>query len=296
MASEVETFLPSTPLEDEPAAPRRSLPYVLGTMAAAGGIAALEVLRSRFQESRMFVPSRYPTGIWEPSAFGLPYRDIWFESEDGTALHGWWIEHAKARATIVYCHGNAGSIADRIALYGELRRLKVNIFAFDYRGYGRSAGKPSEEGLCADVRSAVDLVTGELGQDPQQTLLFGHSMGGAVAVDGALHRQVAGLVVQSSFTDVRSMAHHFHPSSPLRWLARNAFRSIDKVSQIDGPKLFVHGTADSTVPFHMGEQLYEAAAGPKQWLAIANAGHNDVHRHRPVRYYRTLGRFLRSCL
>ncbi len=307
MATEVETALSSALPEELCAAPRsacetaswdlrRSLRYALGGAAVAGAVAGLEFIRSRFQQRQMFVPSRYPTGIWEPSTYGLPYRDIWFESEDGVALHGWWIEHEKARATVVYCHGNAGSIADRLAIYLELRRLKINIFTFDYRGYGRSAGRPTEDGVCADVRAAVDYVTGELGKAPSRTLLFGHSMGGAVAIDGALHRPVAGLVVQSSFTDVRSMAHHFHPSSPVRWLARNAFRSIEKVPRLALPKLFIHGTADGTVPFSMGEQLFAAAVEPKQWLAVPQAGHNDVHRHRPLRYYRAIGRFYRGCL
>lgn len=265
--------------------------YGVPSLAVAGGIGALEVLRGRFQRSHLFMPSRYPTGMWDPSAFGMAYEDVWFESEDGVALHGWWIEHPKAVATVVYCHGNTGSIADRIGLYRHLRRMKVNIFAFDYRGYGRSEGVPSEKGLYADVRAACDQVTEAIGVDDDDLLLFGHSLGGAVAIEGALHRPVAALVVQSSFTDLRAMARHYYPGLPVHFFARNGFRSIDKVGRLTMPKLFIHGTEDGHVPIDEGRQLFAAAAEPKQWYPVRNAGHNDVHRHGSLRYFRTLTRF-----
>ena len=270
--------------------------YTLPSLAVAGAVGAFALFREKFQDSHLFYPSRYPTGVWDPSVYGLPYEDAWFESEDGTALHGWWIVHPKAKATVVFCHGNTGSIGDRVGLYLQLRRLKVNVFAFDYRGYGRSAGEPNEQGLFQDVRAALDHVHHSRGIPFEKIVLFGHSLGGAVATDGALHRPVAGLVVQSSFTSVREMARVVYPDVPIYLLARDQFQSIEKVPLLTLPKLFIHGTEDGTVPYSMGEQLHAAAAEPKEWLSIARAGHNDVERFGHFRYFRTLTRFFKRCV
>lgn len=287
-------------LEDGPSPPRpltqSVLRYSLPPLAAVGMLGLFELLRGRFQQSQTFLPTRYPTGIWDPSVFGLPYEDVWFESEDGVALHGWWIRHPKAMATVVFCHGNSGSISDQIGVFLQMRRLRVNIFAFDYRGYGRSAGSPSEQGLFQDVRAACDLVHRRWRVGFERMLLFGHSLGGAVAIDGAMHRPVAGLIVQSSFTQIRDMARHIFQDFPLHIIARNEFRSIEKVAELAMPKLFIHGTEDGTIPLVIGESLYDAAAEPKQWHPVHRAGHNDVDRFGSFRYFRALSRFCRSCI
>ena len=255
-----------------------------------------ELLRSRYQHSHMFLPEKYPTGVWEPRTYGVQAEDVWFESSDGTGLHGWWIPSRRARGTLLYCHGNAGNISNRIGVYRFLRRLQVNVLTFDYRGYGRSEGKPSERGLYLDAQSAHDYLTETVGEDAERILLFGHSLGGAVAIDLATKRPAAGLMVQSSFTDLRQMAKVRFPGFPMYWIARNHFRSRDKVPHIHMPKLFIHGTQDETVPFDVGEQLYEAAADPKDWYAVPHAGHNDVYRFGGVRYLWRLVRFSRRCL
>ncbi len=266
------------------------------TLALLGGLGALEYLRHRVQHHHLFLPDRYPNGIWDPSPFGLAVRDVWFEARDGVRLHGWWINHPRACGTVLYCHGNSGNISQRIGVLRHMRRLKVNILAFDYRGYGRSAGEPSEKGLCLDVRAAHACLTGELEQDPGTVILFGHSLGGAVAIDGALDLPVAGLVVQSSFTNTRDMARALYPQAPVYLVARNQFRSIDKVEHLGMPKLFIHGTADGTVPFALGRRLFERAAGPKDWYEVAKGDHNDVHRYGGFQYMWKLARFRNRCL
>ena len=283
--------------ESSPTTESRWGKYTLASLGLAGAAGILEVLRARFQHSHMFRPSRYPEGDWDPSRHGLPYRDIWFESDPGVHLHGWWIERPKARGTVFYCHGNAGSLGDRIDIFRHLRRLKVNVFAFDYRGFGRSSDvSPREKGLCRDARAAYACLTGELNVKPEKVILFGHSLGGAVAVDAALHCSVAGLVVQSSLTDLREMARFIYPDIPLHWITRNGFRSIEKVGRLTLPKLFLHGTADTTVPFVMGERLYAAAAGPKSWFPVVGAEHNDLYEHGGLAYFRALARFRRRCV
>jgi pimeloyl-ACP methyl ester carboxylesterase len=223
-------------------------------------------------------------------------EDVWFESEDATRLHGWWIAHPHAWGTLLYCHGNNGNVTHRIDALLDLRRLAMNIFAFDYRGYGRSAGVPSEAGLYRDVRAAWDHLVAERAVRPSSILLFGHSLGGAVAIDGALHREVGGLVVQSSFTHVRDMARTVYPGVPLHFIARSQFRSIEKVSRLTMPKLFIHGTEDPTVPYALGRRLFETAAAPKEWYEVPGAGHSELHRRGGLRYFGRLQKFARLCL
>jgi hypothetical protein len=262
-------------------------------LVAGGGLSAYA--RNRFQTAHLFAPDRYPLGFWNPEAHGLPAEDEWFEAEDGARLHGWWIPHPSAWGTILYCHGNNGNITNRIEAFQSLRRLGVNLFAFDYRGYGRSEGVPTEGGVYRDVRAAWDHLVAKH-EGPKSIILFGHSLGGAVAIDGALHREVAGLVVQSSFTQVRDMARSIYPSLPLHLIARNQFRSIDKVGRLRMPKLFIHGSEDATVPIDHGRRLFAAAAAPKEWYEVARAGHSELHRHGGLRYYGRLQRFGRLCL
>jgi fermentation-respiration switch protein FrsA (DUF1100 family) len=271
---------------------RIALPSI--ALVAGGGLSAYA--RNRFQTSHLFAPDRYPLGFWNPEAHGLPAEDDWFESEDGAKLHGWWIPHPAAWGTILYCHGNNGNITNRIEALSNLRRLGVNLFAFDYRGYGRSEGEPTEAGLYRDVRAAFDHLLAARGESPKSILLFGHSLGGAVAIDAAVNRPAAGLVVQSSFTQVRDMARTIYPGVPLHLIARNQFRSIEKVRLLAMPKLFIHGTADATVPIDHGRRLFAAASEPKEWYEVPRAGHSELHRHGGLRYYGRLQRFGRLCL
>ena len=148
-----------------------------------------------------------------------------------------------------------------VSNFRELGRMGFNVLAFDYRGYGRSDGEPSEAGLFRDVRAAYAHLCGPLAQEARSVVLFGHSLGGAVAIEAALHCEVAGLVVQSSFTHIRDMARSVMPWGT-SLIARNQFRSLGKVGRIGVPKLFVHGSDDPTVPVAMGRRLFDAAADP----------------------------------
>lgn len=278
-----------------PAAAPAVIPWIAAVTGAVGGLGALELLRGRYQKQTVFTPQRYPQGVWDPGVFDLPAEDVWFEADDGVELHGWWIPHPEARGTVLYCHGRSGSIGSRLGIFRRLYRLGVDLLAFDYRGYGRSQGVPSERGLGLDVRAAHDYLTGVQGRAPESIVLFGHSLGGAVAVDGASHRPVAGLVVEASFTDLKDMARVLSPQVPLHLLTRNGFRSGEKVGNLECPKLFIHGTADATVPLELGRRLYEVAAEPKDLYVVEGASHNDLHLKGREAYYRRLALFFTDC-
>jgi len=251
----------------------------------------MTLVRERLHHRHVYLPDRYPNGVWDPAPFGLEVEDVWFEAEDGVDLHGWWIPHRRGRGTLLFCHGNSGSIANHIGVLKLLARLRLNIFAFDYRGYGRSAGRPSERGLYRDARAAWSVLVDELRVPPSEIILFGHSLGGAVAIDTALHRPAAGLIVQSSFTDLSAASRAVLPLPGVGWVTKNQFLSIEKVPELRLPKLFIHGTEDGTIPIELGRRLFEAAEAPKQLLEVPRAGHNDVHRHGGLKYLRTLSSF-----
>ena len=266
------------------------------SLLALAGVGALGYLRGRLHRDHVYRPDRYPNGVWQPGGFGLEVEDTWFRTSDGLTLHGWWIPHPKAQGTILYCHGNSGSIAHQIGVFRFVKRLRVNIFGFDYRGYGRSEGAPSEQGLYRDARAAYDHLTEEIGQDPRSIVLFGHSLGGAVAIDCAQDRRIAGLVVQSSFTHLKDAARFSIPSLPLHLLARRQFDSIDKIRRLSVPKLIIHGSADATLPVELAQSLYQAAREPKELYVVDGGGHNDLYRHGGLRYLLRLIRFRRRCL
>ncbi len=287
---------PPPPAERHSLRPRRPWRLALPSLAVAGGLGALEFLRRYLQARQTFQPAPFPRGEWGPEEIGLPIEDVWFRAEDGVALHGWWMRHPAAQGTLLCCHGHSGSIAHRIDLYHGLRHFRMNLLAFDYRGYGRSGGTPSEKGLFRDVRAAYDTLVGDLGEAAERVVLFGQSLGGAVAIDGALHRPVAGLVVQSSFIDLKAMARNAYPHVPLHVIARNQFRNLGKVEELAVPKLFVHGAADPRIPPSHSRALYARARAPKELLVVPGAGHHDVHLAGGRRYFWCVARFLLGCL
>jgi len=274
----------------------RWLGLSLAAAGVAGGLGLADLFLRRFQHHQTYGPTRFPRGSWNPHRHGVPVQNVLFPSEDGVRLHGWWLRRPEALGTVLYFHGSGGNLAEHVEALQAVSRLPVHVFAFDYRGYGRSEGAPSEVGLFRDGRAALRHLTRELEQPPQSVLLYGHSLGGAVAIDTALHHPAAGLVVQSSFTDVKGMARALFPSLPLHWVARNRFRSIDKVGRLELPKLFVHGTADAKVPPDHSRALYEAAAEPKELLLVEGAEHGDVHRRGGLSYLDRLQRFLIECV
>ena len=228
-----------------------------------------------FEESFIFLPTKYPHGDWQPE--GLDFEDISFESSDGMRLHGWYVPHKTPRAHLLFCHGNAGNLASRAPLMRYLyHQLEVSVFIFDYRGYGKSEGSPSEEGVLNDARAARQWLATRTGVDADQLVLLGRSLGGALAVDLAASGGARGLILDSTFTSLPDVAARLYPWAPVRLLMRTQLDSLTKIQRYSGPVFQSHSDADEIVPYGLGKQLFEAIpSAEKTFFTIAGADHNS---------------------
>lgn len=248
-------------------------------------------------ESKLiYHPHKYPAGAWDTESHGVKIEDVYFQSGDGIKLHGWFVPAKGADATLLWFHGNAGNITHRLDNILRLRPLNLNIFIFDYRGYGRSQGDPDEQGLYVDSLAAYDALVHTQNIAPERLFLFGRSLGGACAVEVASQRPAAGLILESAFTNAKDMASTMFPFLPLGYFIKSKFDAAGKVPSIGMPKLFLHGTEDRIVPYKLGRKLFEAAAEPKEFYDIQGAGHNDTYSVGGPAYFEALGRFIKQTL
>ena len=223
-----------------------------------------------FQSRLVFLPDIAGRElVATPDQVGLAYDEVRLATSDGETLHGWWLPQVDARTTVIFFHGNAGNISHRFDTLEIFRRLGVNVLIFDYRGYGQSSGQPSEAGVYEDARSAWEWVVGEQGIDSEDIVLFGRSMGGAIAAWLATQVSAGGLIVESSFTSVPDIGAEVYRWLPVRWVARIRFPTVDYVSEVDMPVLVIHSRDDEIIPFHHGERIVEAAREPKELVAIS---------------------------
>jgi uncharacterized protein len=224
--------------------------------------------------SLLYFPSR---GIIEtPDRAGLDYRDLWLETDDGERLHGWWIDARKdSLGHLLLCHGNAGNIGDRVLHAALLTTTGFDVLLFDYRGYGRSSGTPSEDGTYRDARATLTCLLEQPGVDPSRVFYLGESLGGAVALDLALERPPAGLVLLSAFTGVRELGRLHYPFVPAA-LVPDAYPALRRIHELHAPLLVLHGDRDDIVPLSQGRALYDAAPGAKRMHVFPGLGHNDL--------------------
>jgi hypothetical protein len=177
---------------------------------------------------------------------------------------------------LLWFHGNAENIGYDLVHLQALAEMGVNILAVDYRGYGRSEGQPDEAGVYRDADAAYDYLINQHHFRAEDIFIYGHSLGGAVAINLASRRPCGGLIVQSSFTSARAMARRILIIPLIDWVVKSRFDSVEKIRRVHAPVLIVHGTRDEVVPFEMGQQLFRAAPEPKRFYPIEGAGHNDL--------------------
>ena len=229
---------------------------------------------ARLEQRMVFQPAQFPEGNWQPA--GLGQEDAWFESADGTQLHGWFLPSENPRAVVLFAHGNAGNVTSRAESLRVLRdRHGLSVLCFDYRGFGRSEGRPSEDGLVMDARAARKWLSQRTGVEESEILLMGRSLGGGVVVQLAAEDGARGLVLASTFTSLPDVGAEHVPWMSPRLVMRNRFNSLDALPRYQGPVLISHGDADKLIPFEHGQRLFAACSGPKQFVTIQGGGHND---------------------
>ena len=241
----------------------------------------------------IFFPDR--TVSQDPGDVGLEFDDVFFSAPDGVKLHGWFVP-GRGEATLVWFHGNAGNISHRIENVAEIHTLLgVNIFIFDYRGYGNSDGEVSEKGTYLDAEGAMAYIRTRGDVDQQRLVLFGRSLGGAVAAEVATKNDVHAVVLESAFSSVQAMARRHYPFLPgIGAIVRTKYDTLSKLKDVHAPVMVLHGDRDETVPIEIGRELFEAANPPKRFFTIEGAGHNDTYTVGGTSYYEALAAFIQD--
>ena len=238
----------------------------------------------------IFQPAKYPAGDWQPTA--VLVQDAHFAAADGTRLHGWYVRHPQPVGHALLLHGNAGNVTLLAETLRTLnRRHNLAVLALDYRGFGKSEGVPSEQGLYQDARAARRWIAEQNGIAESDVVLMGVSLGGAVAVDLAASDGCRGLVLASTFTSLPDVAQHHQPWLPAKLALTTRFDSLTKIKDYRGPLLLTHGEADEVVPYRHGLELFAAAPGPKKLITNRGGKHNDPQ---PEEYRVALDQFLRE--
>lgn len=263
-------------------------PLVAAVLVGVSLMLGLDIIERAF----IYFPS--PELGATPVDAGLSFEDVVFTSADGVALHGWFVP-GSGRVTWLWFHGNAGNISHRVPDIRRFhQRLGVNILIFDYRGYGRSGGTPSEEGIYRDALAALEVLRKRGDVDTDALVYFGRSLGAAVAIELATRHPPRGLVVEGAFDSVPAMARHAYPFLPVWPLLRTRYDSLSKIRSVEAPLLVAHAERDEVVPLEMGKRLFEAAREPKSFYLVAGAHHNDTSTVGGERYLTVLEEFVES--
>lgn len=232
-----------------------------------------------------------------PRVYKFDYGDVSLSTEDGVRLHGWFVPAPRARATLLYLHGNGGNISHRLEKIAIFRALGLDVLIVDYRGYGKSEGSPDEQGTYRDARAAWVHLTQQRGLAPARIIVYGESLGGAVAstlaAELSAERAPRALIVESSFTSAADLGQELYPWLPVRWLSRYRYDGRAAIAKVRAPVLVIHSRADEIIPFRHGEALFAAANEPKRFLEI-RGGHNDGFLSSGAQYVEGIDAFLRE--
>lgn len=266
---------------------RRAMRPVLFALVALG---AFWLLVAWLQPRMAFFPWR---GIQEtPSSAGIGYRDLKIPTADGQLLHGWWLEHRTPRAQVIYWHGNGGNLSLWLDVLVDIHRRGFSVLAVDYRGYGASTGKPSEQGLYRDAQAVTEFADKELRRPGPRMIYWGRSLGCAVASFAAARYKPDAVILESPFADVRTLLSGNPLMLALNLFATYRFPTAKHLEGYQGPLLVLHGDADTIIPFAAGRKAFERAASQqKTFVALKGADHNDLHADHPA-YWKAIEEFL----
>jgi len=243
----------------------------------------------RYIESHsLYFPMKKVTAT--PALAGLAFDDVYFMTSDHKRLNGWFLANDKAKFTVIFSHGNAGNISHRLEKVMMLNSLELNIFIFDYRGYGNSQGVPSEAGFYEDIKAAYSYLIKERKIAKENIILYGESIGGAVAIDLAQKVKPRAIIVEDTFTSIKDMVKIAFPFMP-RFVFLSRFNSLSKIKMVICAKLIIHSKDDEIVPFYLGEKLFNAAIPPKEFLALRGS-HNSAFLESKNQYLSAIQSFI----
>ena len=247
--------------------------------------AAILGLMMFFEEKLIYFPTKYPVGNWETE-----HEDAWFEAQDGTKLHGWYAAHPQPKYHVLYMHGNADYVANLGGLANLYRDvLDANVMVFDYRGYGRSEGSPTEAGVIQDATAAREWLAQRAAVPESEIILVGRSLGGGVATSIATQVNPKALVLQSTFSSLPDVAALAYPWLPVKLVMRNRFDSMANIQKCDCPVFQSHGSGDRLIPIKLAERLHDSIRSPKSFFLIEGGSHNGSE---PPAYFTQLREFL----
>lgn len=245
------------------------------------------------QDRILYYPEREV--VQTPLDIGVEYEEVTLQTNDNVTISGWYIPAKHERGVLLFCHGNAGNISHRLASISIFHNVGLSVMIFDYRGYGKSEGNPSEKGTYLDAEAAWDYLVDMKQKSPERIIVFGRSLGAAVATDIALKKIPACLILESSFLSVPEMGKEHYPWIPVKYLSKYHYSTRDKIQSITCPKLIIHSPDDEIVPFEHGKSIFEKAVQPKEFLQI-KGGHNEGFLISGDSYIEGLKRFVNTCL
>lgn len=224
------------------------------------------------QDSMLYFPVRELSQT--PRDIGMPFEEIMLITHDNIDISAWYIPAAGSRGVVLFCHGNAGNISHRLDSISIFHHFNLDVLIFDYRGYGRSGGSPSENGTYLDAEAAWDYLVNVRKFNPQNIIVFGRSLGSAVAAELALRHAPGVLIIESGFTSIPDLGKKYYPWLPVRLLSRYSYSTVEKVKKITSPKLIIHSPQDEIIPFSHGTALFENSLKPAEFLVI-QGNHNE---------------------
>ncbi len=242
--------------------------FMLAVVLYAVPAVLLFLLQSKF----LYCPVK--NVFYNPNELGIDYEDVTMQTTDGLLLNGWYIPAPDSQFTILFCHGNGGNIMHRLDSINIFYKLGISCFIFDYRGYGKSQGKPTENGTYIDAMTAYQWLTEEKKIDPNNIIVLGKSLGGSIAAELASKVPAASIVLESAFTSYVDMGRKFYWYLPVKYFAKYRYATIDYLKNIKCPVMIIHSPEDNVVPYEFGRRLFVEANGPKEFVEISGS-HND---------------------
>lgn len=244
-----------------------------------------------FEHANLYFPSRQLHAL--PKTYGMEFEEVRLETSDRVRLHGWFVPGSSGGWVLLFCHGNGGNISDRVEKLKLFHDIGLSTFIFDYRGYGLSSGWPTEKGTYRDGEAAYRYLTETKGIRPERIVLYGESLGAAIAIELASRLPAGALVAESAFTSVVEMGRRVFPFLPVRWMVHFKYDNLAKISKVGMPALFLHSPQDDIVPYDMAETLFRAAPDPKELVQL-KGGHNDGFLETGRAYPQSIRDFLKN--